>query len=71
MSTPDLLYGEVEEDLRSTVRRLLRDRCDWTDVLARCEGEKPYDLDLWRSLAGELVITPTIVKMNHSCWFKN
>ena len=54
MSTPDLLYGEVEEDLRSTVRRLLRDRCDWTDVLARCEGEKPYDLDLWRSLAGEL-----------------
>lgn len=54
MSTPDLLYGEVEEDLRSTVHRLLQDRCDWTQVLARCESDKPYDLDLWRSLAGEL-----------------
>lgn len=54
MSTADLLYGEVEEDLRSAVRDLLRDRCAWTEVLARCEGEQPYDLGLWRSLAGEL-----------------
>jgi alkylation response protein AidB-like acyl-CoA dehydrogenase len=50
----DLLYTEVEDDLRSSVRDLLRDRCAWTEVLARCESEKPYDLALWRSLAGEL-----------------
>ena len=50
----DLLYDDVEEDLRSSVRRLLRDRCDWTAVLARSESEEPYDLALWRSLAGEL-----------------
>lgn len=54
MSAPDLLYSEVEDDLRANVRRLLRDRCDRTAVLARCESEQPYDLALWRSLAGEL-----------------
>lgn len=53
MST-DLLYGEVEEDLRATVRRVLRDRCDSAAVLARCESGEPYDLGLWRTLAGEL-----------------
>lgn len=50
----DLLYGEVEEDLRGTVRRLLRDRCDSSAVLARCESEEPYDFALWRTLAGDL-----------------
>src|SRR5690606_17753942 len=54
MSAPDLLYSQVEEDLRDSVRRLLADRCDWTSVLARCETEQPYDLQLWRTLAGEL-----------------
>ena len=52
--TADLLYDEVEDDLRANVRRLLRDRCDWTAVLARSESDEPYDLPLWRSLAGEL-----------------
>ena len=50
----DLLYGEVEEDLRGTVRRVLRDRCDSSAVLARCESEEPYDFALWRTLAGDL-----------------
>ncbi|MDR7300369.1 acyl-CoA dehydrogenase family protein [Haloactinomyces albus] len=54
MSTPDLLYGEAEEDLRKNVRRLLQQRCDWTAVLARCESDQPYDLDLWSTLSGEL-----------------
>lgn len=54
MSAPDLLYSQVEEDLRDSVRRLLADRCDWASVLARCETEQPYDLQLWRTLAGEL-----------------
>ncbi|QUH00584.1 acyl-CoA/acyl-ACP dehydrogenase [Saccharopolyspora erythraea] len=61
MSAPDLLYSEVEEDLRAGVRRLLRDRCDWTSVLARCESDQPYDLDLWRTLAGELGLAALLV----------
>ncbi|TDD48948.1 acyl-CoA dehydrogenase family protein [Saccharopolyspora elongata] len=61
MSAPDLLYSEVEEDLRSNVRRLLRDRCDWTAVLARCETDEPYDLALWRTLAGELGLAALLV----------
>ncbi|MDA3648795.1 acyl-CoA/acyl-ACP dehydrogenase [Saccharopolyspora indica] len=61
MSAPDLLYSELEEDLRSTVRRLLRDRCDWTAVLARCETDEPYDLALWRTLAGELGLAALLV----------
>ncbi|MDA3628707.1 acyl-CoA/acyl-ACP dehydrogenase [Saccharopolyspora sp. WRP15-2] len=61
MSAPDLLYSELEEDLRATVRRLLRDRCDWTAVLARCETDEPYDLALWRTLAGELGLAALLV----------
>ncbi|MCI2421797.1 acyl-CoA/acyl-ACP dehydrogenase [Saccharopolyspora sp. K220] len=61
MSAPDLLYSEVEEDLRANVRRLLRDRCDWTAVLTRCETDEPYDLGLWRTLAGELGLAALLV----------
>lgn len=61
MSTSDLLYTEVEEDLRGNVRRLLQQRCDWSDVLARCESDQPYDLDLWRTLAGEMGLAGLLV----------
>ncbi|MEV4612660.1 acyl-CoA dehydrogenase family protein [Kitasatospora sp. NPDC049258] len=54
MSAPDLLYSEVEEELRSSVRALLGDRCPPSAVLARCEGPEPYDPALWRTLAAEL-----------------
>ena len=53
-TAPDLLYGEVEEELRASVRSLLTDRCPPTSVLARCEGPQPQDPDLWRTLAREL-----------------
>jgi alkylation response protein AidB-like acyl-CoA dehydrogenase len=46
-----LLYSEVEEDLRATVRQLLGDRAGWPSVLARTEGDEPYDPSLWRALA--------------------
>jgi alkylation response protein AidB-like acyl-CoA dehydrogenase len=53
MSAADmtLLYSEVEEDLRSTVRLLLADRAAWPSVLARTERDEAYDLALWRALA--------------------
>ncbi|WP_432982072.1 acyl-CoA dehydrogenase family protein [Dactylosporangium sp. CA-233914] len=46
----DLLYGEVEEELRASVRALLRDRTD----LTRVEGPDPIDVKLWRALAADL-----------------
>jgi alkylation response protein AidB-like acyl-CoA dehydrogenase len=46
----DLLYSDVEEELRASVRALLRDRTD----LSRLEGPEPVDLKLWRTLAVDL-----------------
>jgi alkylation response protein AidB-like acyl-CoA dehydrogenase len=51
---PDLLYSEVEEDLRASVRALLADRCPPSAVLARCESGAPHDMELWRTLARDL-----------------
>ncbi len=61
MSAPDLLYSEVEDDLRDNLRRLLRDRCDWTAVLERCASDQPYDLVLWRTVAAELGLAGLLV----------
>nr|WP_208406482.1 acyl-CoA dehydrogenase family protein [Amycolatopsis granulosa] len=49
-----MLYSEVEEDLRASVRDLLTDRAGFTSVLARTESAEPYDLKLWRTLAADL-----------------
>jgi alkylation response protein AidB-like acyl-CoA dehydrogenase len=54
MSAPNLLYTDIEDDLRSSVGDLLSDRCSPAQVLARCETEKPYDLDLWHTLAADV-----------------
>ncbi|GAB3299738.1 acyl-CoA dehydrogenase family protein [Parasphingorhabdus pacifica] len=61
MTSSDLLYNEVEDDLRDNVRRLAQQRCDWTDVLARCESDEPYDLALWRTLADEMGLASLLV----------
>jgi len=50
----NLLYSEIEEDLRGGVRRVLDDRCPWTGVLAGLEKDEPYDADLWRAVAVQL-----------------
>jgi alkylation response protein AidB-like acyl-CoA dehydrogenase len=57
----NLLYSEVEDDLRGAVRSVLRSRSPWGDVLARTETAKTYDLDLWRMLAGDLGLAGLIV----------
>jgi alkylation response protein AidB-like acyl-CoA dehydrogenase len=51
---PDLLYSDVEDDLRASVRALLADRCPPERVLEGCEGDEPYDPKVWRALAVEL-----------------
>ncbi|PWW56833.1 acyl-CoA dehydrogenase family protein [Actinokineospora spheciospongiae] len=53
----DLLYSDVEEELRASVRALLAARADSARVLGRVEDEQPLDLDLWRALAVDLGAT--------------
>ena len=50
----DLLYGEVEEELRSGIREVLGDRADWQHVLAWTERGESHDAGLWTVLGKEL-----------------
>ncbi|MGW5518810.1 acyl-CoA dehydrogenase family protein [Nocardia africana] len=50
----DLLYTEVEDELRASVRALLDKRSPWAAVLARTESADTTDRQLWESLAGEI-----------------
>jgi alkylation response protein AidB-like acyl-CoA dehydrogenase len=50
----DLLYSDIEDELRSSVRSLLTDRAGWASVLAAVEADQPYDARLWTSLASDL-----------------
>ncbi|MEQ4723121.1 acyl-CoA dehydrogenase family protein [Nonomuraea sp. B19D2] len=59
-----LLYSEVEEELRAAVRGLLADRCPPAAVLKRIESE-PYDLDLWKTLAGEIGVAGLLIPEEH------
>ncbi|WP_405014056.1 acyl-CoA dehydrogenase family protein [Kitasatospora sp. NBC_01539] len=54
MTATDLLYSEVEDELRASVRALLADHCPPDAILGRCEGPAPYDPALWRKLAADL-----------------
>ncbi|HZX36774.1 MAG TPA: acyl-CoA dehydrogenase family protein [Streptomyces sp.] len=51
---PDLLYSEVEDDLRAAVRSLLTDRGDTASALVRAEAGAPYDPELWKGLAADI-----------------
>ncbi|MFC4032139.1 acyl-CoA dehydrogenase family protein [Streptomyces polygonati] len=57
----NLLYTDVEDDLRSAVRAVLADRCPPAAVLGRIEGGEPYDPALWRVLAVELGLAGLLV----------
>ncbi|WP_433232315.1 acyl-CoA dehydrogenase family protein [Actinomadura formosensis] len=50
----DLLYSEIETDLRGSLRELLADKAPWTSVLAGTEKDEPYDAALWHAVAGRL-----------------
>jgi len=53
-ATGDLLYSEIEGDLRATVRALLEKRSSWNAVLTRTESDQPTDLGLYATLARDL-----------------
>ncbi|GAT70756.1 acyl-CoA dehydrogenase [Planomonospora sphaerica] len=56
-----LLYTEVEEELRSSVRDLLADRCGPDAVLARIESAAPYDMELWKTLSRDIGVAGLLV----------
>ncbi|GAA4955646.1 acyl-CoA dehydrogenase family protein [Yinghuangia aomiensis] len=58
---PSLLYADIEEDLRATLRGLLADRCAWQDVLARVDTGEPYDEALWKAVAEDLGLAGLLV----------
>lgn len=58
---PSLLYADIEEDLRATLRGLLADRCAWQDVLARVDSGEPYDEALWKAVAEDLGLAGLLV----------
>src|SRR5690242_10441816 len=49
-----LLYTDVDDQLRASVRDLLNARAPWTSVLPRAESGEPYDPALWPALARDL-----------------
>jgi alkylation response protein AidB-like acyl-CoA dehydrogenase len=53
-AVPSLLYSDVEDDLRASLRALLEDRCQWPAVLERTESGEPYDAGLWHAIAAGL-----------------
>ncbi|MGH3913680.1 MAG: acyl-CoA dehydrogenase family protein [Pseudonocardiaceae bacterium] len=57
----NLLYSDVEDDLRASVRKLLTDRGGPSAVLARCESAEPYDLALWQTMATQLGLAGLLV----------
>ncbi|KAF0958000.1 acyl-CoA dehydrogenase family protein [Rhodococcus sp. T7] len=48
-----LLYSPESEDLRSALRAMLSQHCDWTEVLARTELADTAD-HVWKRLTGEM-----------------
>lgn len=50
----DLLYSQVEDQVRASARELLADRSPAERVLERVESDQPHDLETWRVVAGEL-----------------
>jgi alkylation response protein AidB-like acyl-CoA dehydrogenase len=61
LADADLLYGEVEEDLRATVRGLLEDRVDPAAQIRALDGEAPHDRRLWNDLAGTVGLAGLLV----------
>lgn len=61
MSDLDLLPGDVEADLRATVRGLLADRLDTNALNALYDGDRSVVAPLWRALAVDLGLAGLLV----------
>jgi alkylation response protein AidB-like acyl-CoA dehydrogenase len=63
-----LLYTDVEDELRATVRQVLTDRAPWSAVLKRTESDEPYDTGLWRILSADIGVTELPVPASGATW---
>lgn len=54
MTELNLLYTDVEDDLRRTVRDLLEDRLDPSAVIAMYGGDRTVVDPLWKAIAQDL-----------------
>src|SRR3954462_1546036 len=61
LADADLLDGQVETDLRGTVRGLLRDRLDPSAQVRALDGDVPGDHALWGAVAGALGLAGLLV----------
>jgi alkylation response protein AidB-like acyl-CoA dehydrogenase len=61
MTELDLLYTDIEDDLRSSVRDLLSARCSSAAVTALYDGDRSVVAPLWRSVATELGLAALLV----------
>jgi len=57
----DLLYSDVEDALRASVRSLLTDRSPASLVLKRVETPDAYDTELWHALASDLGVAGLLI----------
>ncbi|GAB3069273.1 acyl-CoA dehydrogenase family protein [Intrasporangium mesophilum] len=57
----DLLYTDVEEDLRASVRDLLRVSCDARSVTAMYDGDRSVVAPLWKALSVDLGLAGLLV----------
>jgi alkylation response protein AidB-like acyl-CoA dehydrogenase len=57
----NLLYTDVEDDLRSSVRDLLADHCDPSSVIALYDGDRSLVAPLWKALATDLGLAGLLV----------
>jgi alkylation response protein AidB-like acyl-CoA dehydrogenase len=57
----DLLYTDVEDSLRSSLRDLLASRCPAESVIAMYDGDRSLVAPLWRSLAVDLGLAGLLV----------
>jgi alkylation response protein AidB-like acyl-CoA dehydrogenase len=61
VSDLDLLYTDVEDDLRTTVRGLLADHCEPGAVSALYDGDRSLVDGLWKALAVDLGLAGLLV----------
>ena len=61
MSDLNLLYTDIEDDLRTSVRALLADRCDPAAVVAVYDGDRSLVGGLWKALSADLGLAGLLV----------
>ena len=61
MTELNLLYTDVEDDLRRTVRDLLEDRLDPSAVIAMYDGDRTVVDPLWKAIAQDLGLAGLLI----------